>query len=423
MKVLVVGSGGREHTIAWKINQGDTASRIYCAPGNPGTAGCAVNLDIDSDNLDSLLSFARRERIDLTVVGPEAPLVAGISDRFQDAGLLVAGPVAAAARLEGSKAFAKRFMEEHGIPTAAFEIFQDSHTAEEGLRQGKFEMPVVVKADGLAAGKGVFICETLEEALGAVRAIMHERRFGEAGAQLVIEEFLRGEEASFMVFCDGQRALPMVASQDHKTIGEGGLGPNTGGMGAYSVDTILPPDIQQKVTREVIEPVLGGMRKAGTPFRGILYAGLMLTDQGPRVLEFNVRFGDPETQVVLPRLDSDLGSVLYDLARADLSSTRLAWTEDATVCVVLASEGYPGQYSTGFPISGLEMAEENRAVTVFQAGTRRNNSHIETNGGRVLGVTARSRTLDSAILAAYEAVNKIHFEGMVFRRDIAARAK
>ena len=422
MKVLVVGSGGREHTIAWKIAQGEAASRIYCAPGNPGTEACAVSLDIDSNDLDGLLAFARQEQIDLTVVGPEAPLVGGISDRFQEEGLLVAGPVAAAAKLEGSKAFAKQFMQEQGIPTAAFDIFHDADSAEEGLRQGRFDVPVVVKADGLAAGKGVFVCQTLEEALSAVRIIMRERHFGAAGARLVIEEFLRGEEASFMVFCDGERALPMVASQDHKTIEEGGRGPNTGGMGAYSVETILALDVQQMVLNQVIEPVLSGMNAAGTPFRGILYAGLMLTEQGPQVLEFNVRLGDPETQVVLPRLDSDLGAVLYDLARGDLSSTRLDWAVDATVCVVLASSGYPGSYTTGFPISGLEMAEENPAVTVFQAGTRRNNGQIETAGGRVLGVTARSETLDSAILAVYEAVHKIHFEGMVFRRDIAARA-
>jgi len=421
VKILVVGSGGREHAICWKLKQSPGLTNLYCAPGNAGTSRLGENVPIDSDDIGRLLDFALSKQIDLTVVGPEAPLVAGIVDEFQAAGLLVMGPSRAAAQLEGSKAFAKDFMRRRRIPTAAYQVYTDAAPVQADLRAGRYRFPLVVKADGLAAGKGVFICPDLPSAEAAVGAIMRDRQFGASGDRLVVEEFLQGEEVSFMVFSDGRNYVPMVPSQDHKAVFDGDKGPNTGGMGAYSIDAILSPQLRERVLSEVVEPTIRGMAEEGTPFRGILYAGLMITESGPKVLEYNVRFGDPETQVVLPRLDGDLASILAGIARGDLTQTGVRWNNDSVVCVVVASGGYPGSYQKGREISGLEMAAEARNTVVFHAGTADRNGKTVSSGGRVLGITARAKSLEEAILQAYEGVNKVYFEGMYYRRDIAAK--
>ena len=347
--------------------------------------------------------------------------MAGIVDRFREAGRPVVGPTSSAAVLEGSKAFAKDFMKRHGIPTADYQAFDSAEEAEATLKSGRFQFPLVLKADGLAAGKGVFVCPDLEESLKAVALVMREKKFGAAGSQLVIEEFLEGKEASFMVFSDGSLALPMVPSQDHKAIYEGDLGPNTGGMGAYSANFILSPQDRRQILEQIIDPTIRGMSEEGRSYCGILYAGLMMTSQGPKVLEFNVRLGDPETQVVLPRIKSDLLTVLQAMAMDDLKGTEIEWSEDAVVCVVIASEGYPNSYEKGKEISGLEMVAEDRDTFVFHAGTALKGDKTVTSGGRVLGVTSQASSLQKAILKAYEGVNKIHFEGMYCRRDIASK--
>ncbi len=421
MKVLIVGSGGREHTLAWKIQQSHRLTQLYCAPGNPGTARLGQNVPIPASDLKGLLQFARQEQIDLTVVGPEAPLVDGIVDQFEAAGLKVAGPSQGAARLEGSKVFAKDFMARHGVPTAGYQTYRDAETAGRALERGEYEFPVVVKADGLAAGKGVLICSDLAESLDAIRLVMEERKFGGAGDRVVIEEFLEGEELSFMVFTDGNRILPMVPSQDHKAIYDGDKGPNTGGMGAYSVDWILRPEIRRRVMSDVIEATIEGMAAEGHPFSGVLYAGLMLTADGPRVLEFNVRFGDPETQVLLTRLDSDLLEIFWSIAQGELEATGVSWLEDATVCVVLAASGYPGSYEKGMLIRGMEEAGAQSHTEVFQAGTAFQDNEVVSSGGRVLGVTSRGPDLREAIERAYGGVEKIEFDGKYYRRDIGAK--
>ncbi len=421
MKVLIVGSGGREHAIAWKIKQSPRLSALICAPGNPGTARVGVNRDVGAEDVEGLLRLARLERVDLTIVGPETPLVAGLVDRFHQEGLLIAGPNRAAAALEGSKAFAKEFMRRHRVPTAAYQTFASPEHAEEALREEKFQFPVVLKADGLAAGKGVFICRDLTQAFEAIDAVMKERKFGDAGKLLVVEEFLVGEEVSFMVFTDGRRALEIPPSQDHKALYEGDRGPNTGGMGAYSLDAILSAGLKRQIHEEIIEPTLRGMALEGRTFRGVLYAGLMLTGRGPKVLEFNVRLGDPEAQVILPRLESDLLDVMEGIARGDLQNVSVQWSQNATICVVLAAQGYPGPCQTGAEISGLELAEEVEGTIVFQAGTKTADGRLVTAGGRVLGVAASASSLEAAIMQAYEGVNKIHFDGMYCRRDIASK--
>ncbi|MFB3903283.1 MAG: phosphoribosylamine--glycine ligase [Acidobacteriota bacterium] len=421
MKILVVGSGGREHAICWKLKQSPALTHLYCAPGNAGTSQVGENVSIDADDGARLLEFALSRQIDLTVIGPEAPLVAGIVDQFEAAGLLAMGPSRKAAQLEGSKAFAKDFMRRHRIPTADYQTYTDVSAAHADLLAGRYQFPLVVKADGLAAGKGVFICPDLPAASAAVDVIMRERQFGASGDRLVIEEFLQGEEVSFMVFSDGRGFVPMVPSQDHKAVFDGDTGPNTGGMGAYSIDAILSPPLRQRILSEIIEPTIRGMAEEGAPFRGILYAGLMITASGPKVLEYNARFGDPETQVVLPRLDSDLARILAGVARGDLTQSEVRWNNDAVVCVVVASGGYPGAYQKGKKITGLEMAAEARDTVVFHAGTVERNGKTVSSGGRVLGVTARANSLEEAILRAYEGVNKVHFEGMYYRRDIAAK--
>lgn len=407
--------------MAWKLSQSSALTELFCAPGNPGTASLGQNIPLSVDDLPGLLSFARTEQIDLTVVGPEAPLTAGVVDLFQSEGLKVAGPDARAAQLEGSKVFTKRFLQEEGIPTAQFQVYSEPDQAERALRAGVFDFPTVVKADGLAAGKGVLICEGLDEALAAVQTVMRERKFGGAGAQIVIEEFLTGEEASFMVLTDGTNILPLVPSQDHKAIYEGDRGPNTGGMGAYSVDFLLTEEQRRFVLQQIIEPTVKGMAERGIAFRGVLYAGLMLTDEGAKVLEYNVRFGDPEAQVVLPRLKSDLVEVLLAVAEDGLSGHQVEWLSDAAVCVVVSSKGYPGTYSKGHEITGISMAEEDSDTIVFHAGTSKKHGQLLTSGGRVLGVTSLGSTLETAIMRVYEAVNKVHFDGMYYRRDIAAK--
>ena len=421
MKVLIVGSGGREHTLAWKIHQSPRLSRLYSAPGNPGTGQLGQNVAISASDLEGLLDFARQEQIDLTIVGPEAPLVDGIVDRFEAAGLPVAGPRQGAAQLEGSKVFAKDFMQRHRIPTARYRSYGDPGAAMEALRRGEYEFPVVVKADGLAAGKGVLICQDLRESLDAIRLVMEERKFGAAGEKVVIEEFLEGEEVSFMAFTDGNRVLPMVPSQDHKAIYEGDKGPNTGGMGAYSVDWILTPETREQVLDQVIGATIDGMAAEGHPFQGVLYAGLMLTADGPKVLEFNVRFGDPETQVLLPRLESDLLEVFWSIAQGELDLTEAKWVDDATVCVVLAASGYPGSYEKGIPIQGVEKAGGEHHTVVFHAGTALQDDVLVSSGGRVLGVTSTAPTLQQAIGRAYRGAEKIEFSGKYYRRDIGAK--
>jgi phosphoribosylamine--glycine ligase len=421
LKVLVIGSGGREHTIAWKLSQSPKLSQLLCAPGNAGTAALGENLPISSENIDRLLAAAKSRQVELTVVGPEAPLVNGIVDRFTEVGLAIVGPTGAAAQLEGSKVFTKRFLEKHRIPTGVFQVFGEADAAEQSLNTGEFPFPVVVKADGLAAGKGVFVCCDLTEALGAVDIIMRQRKFGASGDRILIEEFLRGEEASFMVFTDGETILPMAPSQDHKAIFDDDKGPNTGGMGAYSMDGLLPAEMQSKILNEIIEPTVMAMAQDGTPFQGILYAGLMLTSEGPKVLEYNVRFGDPETQAVLPRMKSDLLEVFLSLTRGDLGNQVVEWSSDAAVCIVVAAKGYPGSYEKGFEVSGIAMAEEEPNTVVFHAGTDLRDGTIVSSGGRVLGVTSLSSPLDSAIMKAYEAVNKVYFDGMYYRKDIAAK--
>lgn len=420
MNILVIGSGGREHAIAWKLSSSNQVDRLYSAPGNAGTARHGRNVAEDFSR-EALLQFCIEQKVDLVMVGPEAPLVDGVTDWLEQGGVPVVGPSAAAARLEGSKVFAKDFMRRHRIPTGDYQMYEDPDSAENALKERRFGFPVVVKADGLAAGKGVFICKTLEEGLSAVAEIMRERRFGASGDQLILEEFLEGEEASFMCLTDGDAVLPMVPSQDHKAIYEGDRGPNTGGMGAYSMNGLLSEQMQTRIMNEIMLPAVRGMAIEETPFRGILYAGLMLTDAGPQVLEFNVRFGDPETQAVLPRMDSDLAEVFEALTQRKLSSFPLRWSDDAAVCVVIASGGYPGSYESGKEITGIEMAEEEKGTVVFHAGTRSENKKIFTSGGRVLGVTALAPTLEHAIMQAYEGVNKIHFEGMYYRRDIASK--
>ena len=422
MKILVVGSGGREHALVWKLGLSDEVREIYCSPGNAGIAAAAKTQLLPKLSLRQLLDFAVDQDVDLAVVGPEASLVDGIGDLFRRSGVPLVGPSAEAARLEGSKAFAKDFMARHEIPTAAYRIFDDPSAAERALRSSLFEFPVVLKADGLAAGKGVLICADLQEAVAALDRIMVARRFGAAGDRLVIEEFLQGEEASFMVLADGAgNVVPMVPSQDHKQIFDGGRGPNTGGMGAYSMDGLLSPDLRRRILDQVILPTVDGMNQEGRPFAGILYAGLMLTEDGPRVLEYNVRFGDPEAQVILPRLRSDLATLLLQAARGNLASAQAEWNSEAAVCVVAAAKGYPGSYPKGLEISGPAKTDRMESLVVFHAGTSQVDGRLVTSGGRVLGVTALAPSLDEAVRRAYSGLKEIHFDGIYYRRDIAYR--
>ncbi len=419
MKLLIVGSGGREHAIAWSLRKNPAVEKIYCAPGNGGIAQIAECVDIAAMDFDGLRDFALKNQIDLTFVGMDDPLVGGIVDVFEEAHLPVFGPRKNAAILEGSKAFAKEFMKRHHIPTASYEIFSDPIAAKEYLKQcGKF--PVVLKADGLALGKGVLICNTLEEALAGVDQIMVERKFGDSGKQMVVEECLTGREVSVLAFCDGTHLQVMSSAQDHKRALDGDLGLNTGGMGTFSPSPFYTDELQRQCMDTIFLPTVAGMKEEGRPFTGVLYFGLMLTEDGPKVLEYNVRFGDPEAQVILPRMETDLLTVVQACMAGTLDQVPLVFSEEAAVCVVLASEGYPVHYEKGFPIEGLENFEGRRDVVVFHAGTKRQGEEIVTNGGRVLGVTALGKTLHDARINAYQAAELIQFENKYMRHDIGA---
>ncbi len=420
MKILVIGGGGREHALVWKIAQSPLVSKIYCAPGNPGTASLAENLPITVDQLDKLLAFAYENKIDLTVVGPEQPLSLGIVDLFEAHGLKVFGPSQKAAFIEGSKAFSKDLMQKYNVPTAAYGVFTDQAEAEAFINSTG--APIVVKADGLAAGKGVIIAQTCAEAIAAVSDMLSGNAFGSAGSCVVIEEFLTGEEASFLVVTDGKNVIPLASAQDHKAIFDGDLGPNTGGMGAYSPAPVVTPAIHEKAMQQVILPTVAGMAAEGRAYRGTLYAGLMVKDGEVKTLEFNARFGDPECQPLLMRMKSDIVPVLLAVADGDLGATAIEWHDKAAVCVVMASEGYPGDYRKGDEISGLNQAAELEDLYVFHAGTTENNGACVTNGGRVLGVTALGATVKDAITAAYHGVSRITWAGVQYRTDIGKKA-
>lgn len=420
MKVLVVGNGGREHALVWKLSQSSRVDKIFCAPGNTGIAELAECLDIKADDIDALLNFAKYEGIDLTVVGPESPLTAGIVDVFVKAERRIFGPDKSGAMLEGSKVFAKDFMRKYGLPTAEYKTFTSCLHAEEYIRlKGA---PVVIKADGLAAGKGVFVCETADEAIDALRLIMKEKAFGDAGSKVVVEQCLKGEEASFMILTDGKTVVPLATSQDHKTIFDGDKGPNTGGMGAYSPAPVIDKNLHLKIMKTVIDPMMKGLKRERMNYRGVIYVGLMIVDGKPYVLEFNCRFGDPETQPILMRLDSDLFDILKATAEGRLSDVQVTWKEDTAVCVVVSSKGYPGTYEKGKIIEGLDELKGKRNTMVFHAGTSLNKGKIVTSGGRVLGVTALGKDIQTAKGNAYKALEKIHFDGMHYRTDIADKA-
>ena len=420
MKILVIGSGGREHALVWKISQSPRAQKIYCAPGSPAIAEFADLVAIASEQIDKLADFAASEKIDLTVVGPELPLTLGIVDLFEQRGLRIFGPNRAAAQLEGSKAFAKELLRDSGIATAAFGTFAEPAAAKNFIARQK--TPVVVKADGLAAGKGVLICPTRAEAEAAVDEILVNKAFGRAGEKVVIEEFLDGEEASFMVLTDGDRVLPLASSQDHKRVFDHDEGPNTGGMGAYSPAPVVTPEVHRRILGDILSPLLAGLKKKNIRYRGVIYIGLMITCDGPKVLEFNARFGDPECQPIMMRLKSDLVELMEAVIDGTLDQAHVEWHDDPAVCVVLTADGYPGIYGKGKEIRGLEKLRNWSSGFVFHAGTAKDNSRWITNGGRVLGVTARGQDIDAAVEKAYEAVGEISWDGMHYRKDIARRA-
>ena len=419
MKVLVIGSGGREHALAWKITQSPLVKKVFCAPGNAGTANVAENIDIPSDNVDALLQFATVTGIGLTVVGPEQPLVKGLVDSFEESGLRVFGPSQRAAEIEGSKVFCKDLMKKYGIPTARYESFDSPDQVKLFTKEDE---PVVVKASGLAAGKGVILCSNAEEARSAVQSIMQEKAFGNAGDQVVVEEFLTGQEVSLLAFTDGKTVLPLDSAQDHKAAFDGDKGPNTGGMGAYSPALVFTEELKQQVIDEIMIPTVRAMAKEGRYYRGILYAGLMLTESGPKVLEFNARFGDPETQPIMMRIKNDIVPIFEACIDGTLAKQSLQWRQEPTVCVVMAAKGYPSSYEKGKEISGLN-SDENRQVVVFHAGTKLENGKVLTNGGRVLGVTALGSDINQAIKNAYSAVDKIKWDGVHYRKDIGNKAK
>ncbi|MBB03367.1 MAG: phosphoribosylamine--glycine ligase [Planctomyces sp.] len=451
MKVLVIGQGGREHALVWKLKQSPKVTEVFCAPGNAGTALDAKNVDISETDIPALVKFAQNEKIDLTIPGPEAPLVAGVVDAFRAAGLAVFGPSKDAARLEGSKLFAKQIMKAAKVPTADFATFDNVKAAREYLVErcagGRFasntrpinvstssgelqrktnlewEQPIVVKADGLAAGKGVKVCHSEEEAVEFVESCFADA-FGDAGHRVIIEECLIGQEASILAIVDGKTIIPLEASQDHKAAFDGDTGPNTGGMGAYCPTPVVPPEMMDEITQSVLIPIVHEMKRRGTPFTGVLYAGLMVTRQGPKVLEFNVRFGDPETQPVLMRLQTDVAELLYAAATGKLREfEELQWDPRPAVCVVMAADGYPGKYEKHLPIRGLKAVEDSIDSKVFHAGTLLQNNVVLTNGGRVLGVTAMGETLDQAKLNAYGRVKTIRWQGAWCRKDISDKAR
>jgi phosphoribosylamine--glycine ligase len=421
MKILVVGSGGREHALVWKLHKSPLVKKIYAAPGNAGISKLAECVEIASEDLVKLAEFAQRNSIDLTVVGPELPLTLGIVDEFQKRNLKIFGPTKMAAMIEGSKVFAKEFMKKHHIPTASFKVFERADEATDFVKSS--DMPLVIKADGLAAGKGVVIMNDVSSGLSAIQKIMVEKVFKDAGNKVVIEDFLEGEEVTILAFTDGKTIVPMPSSQDHKKIYDGDRGPNTGGMGAYAPTIIVDDRMMKHIYEQILEPTMVGLEQEGIVFKGVLYAGLMLAERGPKVMEFNCRFGDPETQVVLPLLKSDLAEIFMSIAEGDLSLEEVEWTDDCAVCVILASAGYPGKYEKGKEIFGLDKVEQAEDVLVFHAGTKKEGGKLVTSGGRVLGITAVDKNVEEAIHKAYASVDKVGFEGAQFRRDIGYRLK
>jgi phosphoribosylamine--glycine ligase len=420
MKILVVGKGGREHAIAWKVKQSPLVKEVYIAPGNAGTEEVGVNVPISATDIEGLVNFAKEKAIDLTIVGPEDPLAKGIVDAFEREGLKIFGPSKEAARLEASKVFAKNFMAKYGVPTARYGSFDNPEKAKAFVKT--LGEKVVVKADGLAAGKGAFVCQSQEEALKVIDDLMVKGVLGEAGKKVVVEEFLEGEEASYMVMVDGTDYIPLPTSQDHKRLLEGDKGPNTGGMGAYSPTPVIDPEMEKRIQREVIERTLQGLAQEGIHYRGFLYAGLMLTKEGPKVLEFNVRLGDPEAQPILTRVESDFVAHIMDILEGNIKGVNLKVSPKWSLGVVIASEGYPQKPKTGKVIHGLEEVKKLPDVVVFHAGTKREGDKILTAGGRVLTVVGMGNTLKEAKEKAYEGVSKIHFEGMYYRRDIGDKA-
>ncbi|MCM8789508.1 MAG: phosphoribosylamine--glycine ligase [Candidatus Omnitrophica bacterium] len=426
MRILVIGSGGREHALVWKMAQSRLADKIFCAPGNGGISKQAECLDIKADNIPRLLDFARKEKIDLTVVGPEAPLAQGIVDEFNEQKLRIFGPSRKAAQLEASKVFAKQIMAKYNVPTAAFKIFDNAEEAKKYIE--KIGAPCVVKADGLAAGKGVIVAKTVDEAKAAVSSIMQKKIFGKAGNKVIIEECLEGQEVSIIVITDSKEVIPLASSQDHKRIFDNDEGANTGGMGAYSPAPVVIPQVFKEILDKIIYRTIYGLVRQGIDYKGVLYAGIMLTKEGPKTLEFNVRFGDPETQAILPRLKSDILEVMLAASEQRLSRIRmLEWKTQACVCVVCASKGYPGEYEKGKEIFGLDEVEKMENIVVFHAGTKvsqvsGHKSHVLTNGGRVLGVTGLGNSIKEAIDRTYQAVGKINFEGIHYRTDIGGKS-
>ncbi|MBS1114414.1 MAG: purD [Nitrospirae bacterium] len=420
MKVLVIGGGGREHAIVWKLSKSRSVDKIYCCPGNAGIAALAECINVNQNNFNALLDFVKYEWIDLTIVGPEEPLSKGIVDLFEKEGRKILGPTKAAAQLESSKVFSKDLMKSYGIPTAEYRVFTSYLHAEEYIRfKGT---PIVIKADGLAAGKGVFIAHSMEEALDALKVIMKDKAFGDAGDKVIVEDCLKGEEASYMVFTDGRTIVPMVSSQDHKRIFDGDKGPNTGGMGAYSPAPVVTGELEKVVIEKIMKPTIRALRSEGIHYKGILYAGLMIDKGIPSVLEFNCRLGDPETQPVLSRLKTDLMDIAMAVTDERLSEINIEWNNDPAVCVVLSSSGYPGTYRKGDVITGINEANTVEGVQVFHAGTTFKDDLIVTAGGRVLGITAVGKDIATAKSRAYDAVGKIHYNGMHYRKDIADRA-
>jgi phosphoribosylamine---glycine ligase len=419
MKVLVVGGGAREHALAWKLSQSRNVDALFCLPGNAGTAQLATNLPGSASDLDSLVRIAKQHAIDFVVIGPEDPLVHGAVDRLRSEGILAFGPEASGARLEGSKSFSKELMAEAGVPTAPFRVFRDADEAERYVRAA--QRPLVVKADGLAAGKGVVVAGDAEEAARAIDEIMRKRAFGSAGDCVVIEECLRGQEVSFHVVCDGERYVALAPAQDHKRVGDGDSGPNTGGMGAYSPPPVVTPALERKILERVIEPTLATMKRRGTPFRGALFVGLMIDEGEPQVLEFNTRFGDPETEVMLARFQGDLLPLLLGSARGDLRGVEVRWSAPCALCVVMTAEGYPGNYRKGERIQGLEQVGQE--AIVFHAGTALDDGRVVTSGGRVLTITATGQSVDEAAARVYSVAQQVHFEGAHFRRDIGHHAR
>ncbi len=422
MKVLIVGNGGREHALAWKIRQSPLVSDLYCAPGNAGIAELADCVPIDASNIVEVADFAQTIKADLTVVGPELPMVLGIGDEFVRRGLTIFCPSRGAAEIEGSKAFAREFMTRRKIPSPRYEVCSSIEEAHDFVKRAPFGFPFVVKADGLASGKGTLIAKDAARAKEAVDAMLAEKKFGSAGAKLVMEEFLEGDEVSFLVFSDGSRVVPMASVQDHKRALDGDKGANTGGMGTVSPTTNISMDGHKRIMQEIIVPTIAGLAEEGRRFQGVLFAGLMITDAGPKVLEFNARFGDPETQVIMARMRSDVVPILQQCATGTLGETRVEWAKEPAVCVVLASKGYPDEPETGKVVTGLDAIKEWSDVVVYHAATKREDGAVKTVGGRVLGVTALGANLDSAIARAYEAIEKIQFDGMFYRKDIGARA-